>query len=168
MSESPVVVIVSGSQSNIIQPQIYTNLSIVYNPSDVVSEKSEADFYNSVIQTSNYDSNSIYGFLSAHTNLNYENSVTRIVDFFQRNEHINIVVCDMATPYGGFDSYQHVHPNMIHTNIPFFIRGSILNKLKFSDKDNILQQALIRLIEMNQIIFHIAEPLIIKLQESSA
>ena len=92
MSESPVVVIVSGSQSNIIQPQIYTNLSIVYNPSDVVSEKSEADFYNSVIQTSNYDSKSIYGFISSHTNLNYENSVTRIVDFFQRNEHINIVV----------------------------------------------------------------------------
>ena len=49
MSESPVVVVVSGSQSNIIQPQIYTNLSIVYNPSDIVSAKSAADFYNSVI-----------------------------------------------------------------------------------------------------------------------
>lgn len=168
MSESPVVVVVSGSQSNIIQPQIYTNLSIVYNPSDIVSAKSEADFYNSVIQTSNYDSDSIYGFVSANTNLNYENSITRIVEFFQRNEHINIVVCDMVTPYGGFNAYKHVHPNIIHENIPFFIRGSTLKQLKFSDKNNMLQEALTQLIQMDEIIFHIAEPLIIKLQESSA
>ena len=67
MSESPPVVIAVSSQTNIIKPQTYTNLSTIYNPSELLSAKSESDFYNSVITTSSQDSNSIYGFLSANT-----------------------------------------------------------------------------------------------------
>ena len=46
MSESPPVVIAISSQTNIIKPQTYTNLSTIYNPSELLSAKSESDFYN--------------------------------------------------------------------------------------------------------------------------
>ena len=168
MSESPPVVIAISSQTNIIKPQTYTNLSTIYNQSELLSAKSESDFYNSVITTSSQDSNSIYGFLSANTNLSYEDSIIRIVDFFQHKEHINIIICDVMSKHSGFSSYEHIHPGFIHKNIPFFIRGSILKRLKFSDENNMLQQALTQLTQMDQIVFHIAEPLITRLHEGSA
>ena len=168
MSKSPSVVIAVGVQANIIKPQTYTNLSTIYNPSELLSAKSESDFYNHVIATSDHDADSIYGFLSQNINLNYDDSIERIVTFFQRKEHINIIISDMMGAYNGFNSYQHIHPNFINNDIPFFIRGSMLKQIKFSDENNAFQQTLTQLIQRGHIVFHIAEPLITRSYKGSA
>ena len=166
MSESPTVLIAYAKHNGNIKLQTYSDLSIVYNPSEISSIKTESDFYNNTISTEKNNPKDIYGFLPSNTDFAYDYSVQHIVEFFGHDPLINVMICDSLHINSEFTEYNYVHPNLLEDpTCPFFIRGSLLQNINFSDTSSMYSDILKGLVQ-NNIIFHIAEPLIVIAQES--
>ena len=82
-----------------------------------------------------------------------------IVDFFKQDRRIDIVVSDMLHVHENFSSYTYINPHDINNNIPFFVRSNVVDQINFVDEKLLLQEQLNRLKQQN-IIFHIASPLL--------
>ena len=100
MSESPNVLIAVGqSQDPNIPEQTDENIFTRYNVGGL-SGRPDGDFYNQIIDNpstpkwgdKNFD---IYGFMSGDCYYTYPNSIQCMVDFFNKHDHIKVVVCDM-------------------------------------------------------------------------
>ena len=147
MSESPNVLIAVGNTTEgAIPQQNYKNIFTEFNIASINTE-SDADFY-------------IYGFMPCNYKYTYDSSIQQIVDFFQRDDHIEIVVCDMLSINPLFNTYQYIHPQSLTNNVPFFIKQSIKNKIQFVNEKLLFQNQLNKLQQEGHIIFHIASPLI--------
>ena len=133
MSESPNVLIAVGNTTEgAIPQQNYKNIFTEFNIASINTE-SDADFYNITIQapsTKRVSDFYIYGFMPGNYKYTYDSSIQQIVDFFQRDDHIEIVVCDMLSINPSFKTYQYIHPQSLTNNIPFFLKN--LLKIKFS------------------------------------
>jgi len=163
MSESPNVLIAVGNTTEgEIPQQNYKNIFTEFNIASFNTE-SDADFYNITIQAPSTEGVSdfyIYGFMPGNYKYTYDSSIQQIVDFFQRDDYIEIVVCDILSINPSFKTYQYIHPQSLTNNIPFFIKKSIKNKIQFVNEKLLFQHQLNKLQEEGHIIFHIASPLI--------
>ena len=169
MSKSPnILVAVGASEVGHVPQQTYENIFTKYNME--MPSSSDADFFNNIAQNnmsiqdvSDFD---IYGFIPGKCKYTYDYSIQQIVDFFQKDQNVEIVICDYLDIYNQFKVHQYTHPSKI-VNIPFFIRNSIRNQLNFTDNENsIFQQQLVEL-QKKHIIFHIGEPLLSLVQEGN-
>ena len=88
------------------------------------------------------------------------------MDFFQKDDHIELVICDYFDIHNEFKIHQYTHPAKI-LNMPFFIRSSIKNKINFIDNEDLLFQKQLVTLQQEHIIFHIGEPLISIVQEGN-
>ena len=163
MSEPPNVLIAVGNTTEgEIPQQDYKNIFTEFNIASFNAE-SDADFYNSTIQaplTEGVSDFYIYGFMPGNYKYTYDSSIQQIVDFFQRDDHIEIVVCDMLSINPLFNTYQYIHPQSLTNNVPFFIKQSIKNKIQFVNEKLLFKNQLNKLQQEGHIIFHIAYPLI--------
>ena len=163
MSESPNVLIAVGNTTEgEIPQQNYKNIFTEFNIASF-NTKSDADFYNIATQapsTTGVSDFYIYGFMPGNYKYTYDSSIQQIVDFFQRDDHIEIVVCDMLSINPLFNTYQYIHPQSLTNNVPFFIKQSIKNKIQFVNEKLLFQNQLNKLQQEGHIIFHIASPLI--------
>ena len=163
MSEPPNVLIAVGNTANgEIPQQNYKNIFTEFNIGSFNTE-SDADFYNTTIRTSSTDEGSdfdIYGFMPGNYKYTYDSSIQQIVDFFQRDDNIEIVICDILSINPSFNTYQYIHPQSLTNNIPFFIKKSIKNKIQFVNEKLLFQNQLNKLQQEGHTIFHIASPLI--------
>jgi len=179
MPQSPNVLIATGmSEHGHIPQQDYANLFTKYN----LEGSSDADFYNKMVQLKsieNFSENKItpsdpsqhyefdiYGFLPANCKYTYTHSIRQIVNFFQRHEKVELVICDIIEQNNAYQHYQYIHSASPQNNIPFFIRNSVVNNIEFKNEDPIFQNQL-NILKQKYIIFHIAEPLITMVQEGS-
>ena len=169
MPESPnILVAVGKSKKGHIPQQTYENIFTTYNMASMAP--SDAGFFNNVAQNnisikdvSDFD---ICGFMPGNCQYTYDYSVQQIVDFFQKDHNVGIVICDYLDIYNEFKVHQYVHPSKI-VNMPFFIRYPIRHQLNFTDnKSSIFQQQLVEL-QKKHIIFHIGEPLLSLVQEGN-
>ena len=170
MSESPNVLIAVGqSQDPNIPEQTYENIFTRYNVGGL-SGRPDGDFYNQIIDTpstpkwgdKNFD---IYGFMSGACYYTYPNSIQCVVDFFNKNDNIKVVVCDMLYDKELFKFHRYIHPQAPN-NLPFFIRSSIVKELRFTNQSEMLQSQL-EALKQKYPIFHIAAPLISIREEGS-
>jgi len=170
MSEPPNVLIAVGqSQDPKIPEQTYENIFTRHNVGGL-SGRPDGDFYNQVIENPStpkwgdkkFD---IYGFMSGDCYYTYPNSIQCMVDFFNKHDHIKVVVCDMLYDRELFKSHRYVHPQGTN-NLPFFIRSSIAKELRFTNQGDMLQNQLEALKKVYTI-FHIASPLISIREEGS-
>jgi len=163
MSEPPNVLIAVGNTAEgHIPQQNYKNIFTEFNI-DSFDTESDADFYNITIKAPSTEGVSdfyIYGFMPGNYKYTYDYSIQQIVDFFQRDDHIEIVTCDILSIHPSFNTYQYVHPQSLTNNIPFFIKKSIKNKIQFVNEKLLFQNQLNKLQQEGHIIFHIASPLI--------
>lgn len=166
MSQSPNILVAVGGQSDrgYIPQQTYTNLFTEFNINGVgLSDfNSDADFYNTKIITPSTQGKSdfdIYGFMLNDYEYTNEHSMQTIVDFFQQDKRIDIVVSDILHVHANFSSYTYINPYDINNNIPFFVRSNLVDQINFVDEKLLLQEQLNRLKQQN-IIFHIASPLL--------
>lgn len=175
MPQSPNVLIATGIGH--IPQQDYANIFTKYNLGE-----SDAEFYNKMTQIKSIKEFSadeitpsdpsqhyefdIYGFMSGSCKYTYSHSIKQIVNFFQRNDRIEIVTCDILNINDVYKYYQYVHPGSSENDVPFFVRSSIIDKIKFVDSDTIFKNQLNSL-QQSHIVFHIAEPLISIIQEST-
>ena len=137
MSESLSVLITAGSNQRLLKNQTYTNLSIAYNPSTVTSPQIETNFYNQSISASlNVD---IYGFMSNNTDYTYDYSIESVVKFFTQDQKIEELICDLISQYQTFQTFEYLQADSPENNVPFFIRGSVKDKIHFSNKTPIFQ-----------------------------
>ena len=166
MSEPPNVLIAVGNTTEGEIPQLpQQNYKNIFTEINIVSfhTESDADFYNITIQapsTKRVSDFYIYGFMPGNYKYTYDSSIQQVVDFFQRDDHIEIVVCDMLSINPLFNTYQYIHPHSLTNNIPFFIKKSIKNKIQFVNEKLLFQNQLNKLQQEGHIIFHIASPLI--------
>ena len=163
MSESPNVLIAVGNTTEgEIPQQNYKNIFTEFNIASFNTE-SDADFYNTTIQAPSTEGVSdfyIYGFMPGNYKYTYDSSIQQIVDFFQRDDNIETVVCDILSINPSFKTYQYIHPHSLTNNVPFFIKKSIKNKIQFVNEKLLFQNQLNKLQQEGHIIFHIASPLI--------
>ena len=163
MSESPnVLVAVGNTTAGEIPQQDYKNIFTEFNIASFNTE-SDADFYNTTIQSPSTEGVSdfdIYGFMPGNYKYTYDSSIQQIVDFFQRDSHIEIVVCDILLVHHSYNTYQYIHPHSLTNNIPFFIKKSINNKIQFVNEQLLFQNQLNKLQQAGHTVFHIASPLI--------
>ena len=163
MSQSPSVLVAVGkSDKGSIPQQTYENLFTEFNIDSIASLGNDANFYNTKIRTPSTQGKSdfdIYGFMPGNYRYTYDYSIQHIVDFFQQDERISIVVCDLLVIHPSFTSRQYIHPQAPTNNIPFFIRSSLVNQIQFVNEKLILQEQLNKLQQRNTV-FHIAETLI--------
>ena len=163
MSKSPnVLVAVGTSQKGHIPQQTYKNIFTQYNMGSF--PESDVDFFNAMSHekvlikgTSDFD---IYGFMPGNCKYTYDYSIQNIVDFFEQNEKIEIVICDMLNITEHFEDYLYTYPYSPTNNIPFFIRKSIKDKVNFIKDQPIFQSVLNKFQQERHPIFHIAKPLI--------
>ena len=168
MSE-PKSVLVAVADNKPIKQQGYDNMSIVYHTDAVVSLESQSNFLNSIRNIDNNAIKDFYCFMSPNSDFTNNDSLKKIIDFFNNDEYIGIVLADSIHQYDGFSSYQYTHPNILDSDlISFCIRGSILERLEFSNKEHIFQKALYDINQKGHVIFHIAEPLFTIHKEGSA
>ena len=163
MSESPNVLIAVGNTTEReIPQQDYKNIVTKFNIASF-NTGSDADFYNTTIQAPSTEGVSdfyIYGFMPGNYKYTYDSSIQQIVDFFQRDDNIETVVCDILSINPSFKTYQYIHPQSLTNNVPFFIKKSIKNKIQFVNEKLLFQNQLNKLQQEGHIIFHIASPLI--------
>ena len=163
MSEPPNVLIAVGNTTEgEIPQQDYKNIFTEFNIGSF-NTKSDADFYNMTIEAPSTEGVSdfyIYGFMPGNYEYTYDSSIQQIVDFFQRDDHIEIVICDILSINPSFKTYQYIHPQALTNNIPFFIKKSIKNKIQFINEKLLLQNQLNKLQQEGHTVFHIASPLI--------
>ena len=163
MSESPNVLIAVGNTTEReIPQQDYKNIVTKFNIASFNTE-SDADFYNTTIQAPSTEGVSdfyIYGFMPGNYKYTYDSSIQQIVDFFQRDDNIETVVCDILSINPSFKTYQYIHPQSLTNNVHFFIKKSIKNKIQFVNEKLLFQNQLNKLQQEGHIIFHIASPLI--------
>ena len=167
MSESPSVRVAVGAQatSKLLQ-QDYDNISTEYNEGTA----SDSSFYNQIVHNSKMVTqiaDDIYGFMPGAYDYTNTHSMGAIVDFFNKNKHIEMVICDIIIRTPVFDSILYTHPDA-PKNIPFFVRQSMINGIEFDTtiEDAILQRQLEQLRAAGRILFHIAKPLLVQSQES--
>ena len=94
-----------------------------------------------------------------------DDSIQRLVDFFQKHEYIKVVVCDLLEGESFFQRYLYIQPQSTN-NIPFFVRESVLPDINFTDVKTPLQNQL-EILKQKYAIFHIAAPLISIWEEGS-
>ena len=168
MSKSPNVLIASGKCITGHRPQQSYGKKL-FTTFNMLGQFSDADFYNQAIAHIEIEGVSefeIYGFMAGQYKYTYHDSIQKIVNLFQRHSQIDIVVCDMIVNNNTFEAYQYLHPQSI-TNSPFFINHVIKNKIKFTDDPMLYQLQLQELQQQGHIIYHIAEPLLTLVPESS-
>ena len=167
MPKPPRVLVAVGmataTKGNIPQ-QTYKHMWTEFNIGSL-GTTNDGDFYNTIVRSPSIQDIhefDIYGFLPSTYNYAHNNSIQRIVDFFQANDNIEIVICDMLTIHNNdWQSYQYTHPHAPNNNIPFFIKGSIKDKITFTNDDLMFQTQLKKLQQEEHIIYHIAEPLLL-------
>ena len=163
MSEPPNVLIAVGNTTKReIPQQDYKNIFTEFNIASF-NTGSDADFYNATIHAPSTQGGSdfyIYGFMPGNYKYTYDYSMQQIVDFFQRDDHIEIVVCDILSTNSVFNTYQYIHPQSLTNNVPFFIKKSIKNKIQFVNEEPLFQSQLNKLQQDGHTIFHIAAPLV--------
>ena len=163
MSESPNVLIAVGNTTEReIPQQDYKNIVTKFNIASF-NTGADADFYNTTIQAPSTEGVSdfyIYGFMPGNYKYTYDSSIQQIVDFFQRDDNIETVVCDILSINPSFKTYQYIHPQSLTNNVHFFIKKSIKNKIQFVNEKLLFQNQLNKLQQEGHIIFHIATPLI--------
>ena len=104
MPESPNVLVAIGQSHNPnMSEQTYDNVFTRYNVGGL-SGKPDGDFYNQVIKnpsTAKWPDKKfdIYGFMSGTCYYTYPNSIQCIVDFFNKNDDIIVVLCDIWYDY---------------------------------------------------------------------
>ena len=124
----------------------------------------DANFYNHNIHSpssANISEFDIYGFVPGNYKYTYDYSIERIVKFFEQNDIIEIVICDILAINPKFTFHKYIHPaDLVDKNVPFFIKSSLKNKINFTQTDLLFQDQLSKLHEQRHTIFHIADPLI--------
>jgi hypothetical protein len=162
MSKSPSVLVAVGSGDRPKLPnQNYESIFTEYNISALLGAAPDGDFYNRVVRHPAIDGKSefdIYGFMSGNCQYTYEDSVQQLVDFFNKHERIEVVVCDVIRSTDIFKSRVYIQPQATN-DIPFFVRKSVIDEIDFKNELPILQDQLERL-RKNHTIFHLASPLI--------
>lgn len=167
MSESTEVVVVCSQYNKTLIPQEYDSLNIVYSPSQALSIKEQSDFYNSIISSEQQNPKDIYGFVPLDHDFTSKKIVSTVVDFFNQDTLINVVITDFINKYSTFSEYHHSHPHNINDPCTIFIRGSLLKNINFSDSTTMFPDVIQQLVQQREIIFHIAEPLMTNVQESA-
>ncbi len=161
MPEPPSVLVAIGQGETLKLPkQDYKNIFTEYNVNHI-APATDADFYNRVVKapaTVNKSEFNIYGFMGARHKYTSKNTIQKIVDFFEKDSIINVVICDVVreTPY--FQSPIYIHPQS-ENNIPFFISSALKDKISFVNGENLLQDQLEKL-RKEHTIFHVASQLI--------
>tara|TARA_R100000808_G_C2146669_1_gene154605 strand:- start:292 stop:789 length:498 start_codon:yes stop_codon:yes gene_type:complete len=165
MSESKsVLAIVCGNQP--LKEQVYNNLSITYQTDSI---KSESEYLNSMSNTESSSLKDFYCFLPNACDFTNDDSITKMINFFNSNDSIGVAICDNIYQYNGFSSYQYTHPNVLDNNdTAICVRSSVLDAIDFSSEENIFQKCLYNINQKGHIIFHLAEPLFTIKKEGSA
>jgi len=169
MPESPNVLIAVGrAKKGHIPQQNYKNIFTQYNMASMPLP--DASFYTNMAQGNgsigDVSDFHIYGFMPGNCKYTYDYSIQRIVDFFQRNDKVEVVICDhLEIQPNVVAVYKSIHPSQLQ-DIPFFIKHSIRHKINFNDEQSLFKNQLSKL-QQEHIIFHVGEPLISFVQESS-
>lgn len=162
MSKPQNILVAAGAGEAKLPKQNYERIFTEYNIAG--TPVPDAQFYNSVKSKramEGVDEFDIYGFLPGGCSYSNSDSVSVIVNFFDRHPLVGVVVCDMLLDYGGFKSYRYIHPESAN-NIPFFVNKSVVDQLNFEGgQDSIFKNQLETLKQSGHIIFHIAKPLLI-------
>ena len=170
MSKSPSVLVSVGAHASPKLPrQDYDNIFTEYNMGMVVH--TDGAFFNKTVrnpQTKHDAPFDIYGFMPGSYSYFDKDSVSTIVNFFNKNQHIEIVLFDAICRYPTHDLPVYVHPEAAGDS-PFFIRKSLKDKIQFDEDgtDGIMWKQLLQLRQAGHIIFHIAKPLVLSHKESS-
>ena len=164
MSGLPNVLIgVGNNPQPKIPKQKYTNLFTEYNISSLLEVESDAMFFNRIAANNTPDAIpndiDIYGFMEGAWSYTEENAIQKVVDFFQQDNSIEILICDVLIDKGEYQAPQYISPFTIQNNIPFFVKQSIVNKINFVNQPNFMLNQLQRL-QSEHVIFHIAAPLL--------
>ena len=152
-----VVVAVGLSPNPQLPKQDHEELITKFNYSGGLTSLSDVDFFNSIARhQEGYD---IYGFIPGPIQYSSSRSIQKIVNFFNKHEGIGVIVSDFIERNPSYDLPVYIHPMQVN-NIPFFIRGSLINQIDFKDENNFLASQIDRLRQNGNVIFHIAEPLL--------
>ena len=115
MSQSPNVLVAVGQGSRgYIPQQSYSNLFTEFNmdAGAFSSFDNDANFYNTKIRTPSTQGKSdfdIYGFIPGNCKYTDDYSIQQIVDFFQKDDHIELVICDYFDIHNEFKIHQYTH-----------------------------------------------------------
>ena len=168
MPKSPNVLVSSGRCITGHTPQ-QSYGDKLFTTFNLVGPLSDADFYNEAVKHTEINGVSefgIYGFMLGEYKYTSNDSIQKIVNLFQIHSQIDVVICDILNTRNAFESYQYIHPQSIE-NTPFFITSDIKNKINFTNDPLLFKLQLQDLQKQGHIIFHIAEPLLTLVPEST-
>ena len=162
MSESPSVLVSVGLVTSAKLPrQAYENIFTRYNLAEI-SPLPDAEFYNRALHGTSISGKTefdIYGFLPGLCHYKNDNSIQTVVDFFLQDKKIEIVICDSVIEHDLYQQPVYLQPEA-QNDVGFFVRRSLVDKIKFMDQDMIFQNQLEAFKKEGYIIFHIASPLL--------
>jgi hypothetical protein len=116
---------------------------------------SDSQFYNDLI-SEDFD---IYGFSNIKYSYTRDSSVSEIVDFFNSDEDIKIVFCDMNIQRADFSHCHYLHSEEV-PNYPFFIRSDVIKEIGFEGgEEGVWQRQLQKMINRGLPLYHLAKPL---------
>lgn len=161
MSQFPSVLVAVGQSKNAKLPrQKYKNIFTRYNMGGMATVP-DRHFFNEVVRNPSIPNKKqfdIYGFILGGSRYTTNHSIQDIVDFFDKHEHIKVVICDVVDGQGSFKFCRYIQPQATN-NVPFFIRESVTQDINFTD-DNAPLQHQLEALKQKYTIFHIASPLI--------
>ena len=172
MSKSKkVLVAVGASPTPKLPRQKYDNIFTKYNMPFGMPPEIMADpvFFNQIIDRGiqidqGIEFNpppSIYGFLKGGYCYSSPDSLQEIVDVFNIDDDIEIVVTDILVKKAdvGAEFIDYGHSEAV-PDLPFFIKDSLVNEVRFENSPEMFKKALESLVTKGKKIYHIGEPLL--------
>jgi hypothetical protein len=160
-----VLVAVGATPTPKVPRQNYKSIRTKYNiPVGLFpTAQTDSEFFNSTID---YGLASdvlphIYGFLKGVYHYSSPSSIQEIVDVFSMDDDIEIVTTDIlvkkTASSAEFADYGH---SEAISNLPFFVKDSIIDSVRFENSTEIFQKTLQNLVTRGKKIYHIGEPLL--------
>ena len=156
-----VLVCVGGHPTPHLPRQAYEELVTEYNAHTGMGVLTDAEFFNSKIQEGS--SAEIYGFMPGGYYYSSAHSLQEIVDTLNMDDGIEIVTTDTVIKKKsvGAEFVEHQHSEEIN-NTAFFVTAKIAKQIAFDNKSGeMFKDCMGELVGMGNIVYHIAEPLLI-------
>jgi len=162
-----VLVAVGKGETPKLPRQNYENIFTKYNmpfgmPATIMSD---SDFFNLTMSKGGglEQPPCILGFLKGNYSYSSPSSIQKIVDLFSMDDDIEIVTTDVLVnkvkSNAHFIEYSHSEAIL---DLPFFIRNTIVEEVRFEDSVEIFKTTLEGLVRRNsKKIYHIGEPLLV-------
>tara|TARA_R110000824_G_scaffold10866_1_gene47584 strand:+ start:72405 stop:72926 length:522 start_codon:yes stop_codon:yes gene_type:complete len=162
-----VLVAVGKGETPKLPRQNYENIFTKYNMPVGIAAATvpDHDFFNLTMSEGGglEDAPYVLGFLKGNYSYSSPSSVQKIVDLFSMDDDIEIVTTDVLVSKVGNNArfIEHGHSEAI-SDLPFFIRNTIVEEVSFEDSAEIFKATLEELVQRrSKKIYHIGEPLLV-------